>query len=122
MMDAVNISMAVRIIIDILLLIGFYFALAGVVGLLRMPDSYCRMQSSTNVATLGMLGALIAALVYSAVTGATGMAIKLGCLCVFNIITNPIASHAICKAAYKLGIRPKDKMVCDDYGEDQTDD
>ena len=122
MMDAVNISMAVRIIIDILLLIGFYFALAGVVGLLRMPDSYCRMQSSTNVATLGMLGAMIAALIYSICIGAAGMAIKLGCLCVFFIITNPISSHAIAKAAYKFGIRPKDKMVCDDYGEDQEND
>jgi multicomponent Na+:H+ antiporter subunit G len=121
-MDAVNISMTARIIIDVLMAVGFLFALAGVVGMLRMPDAYCRMQSSTNVATLGMLGAMIAALVYSICIGATGMAIKLGCLCVFFIITNPISSHAICKAAYKFGLRPKDRMVCDDYGEDLEND
>ena len=121
-MDGVTISLAARIIIDALLAIGFIFALAGVVGLLRMPDTYCRMQSSTNVATLGMLGALIAALIYSVCVGAAGMAIKLGCLCLFFIITNPISSHAICKAAYKMGLRPKDPMVCDDYGEDQEND
>ena len=121
MMDGVTISLTARIIIDILLAVGFIFSLAGVVGLIRMPDAYCRMQSSTNVATLGMLGAMIAAFIYSVCVGAVGMAIKLGCLCVFFIITNPISSHAICKAAYKLGIRPKDKMVCDDYGEDLED-
>lgn len=122
MINAVEISMVLRIIIDILLAAGFFFALAGVVGLIRMPDAYCRMQSSTNIATLGMIGALIGALIYSVATGAVGMAVKLGCITVFCIITNPIASHAICKAAYKFGIRPKEPFVCDDYGEDQSDD
>ena len=36
MMDAVNISMTARIIIDVLMAVGFLFALAGVVGMLRM--------------------------------------------------------------------------------------
>ena len=117
-----DINLIVRIIIDVLLAFGFIFALAGVVGLLRMPDSYCRMQSSTNIATLGLMLPLIGALVYSAVTGQAGMAIKLGLVSLFCIITNPISSHAICKAAYKMGIRPKMKMTEDDYGEDQEHD
>lgn len=121
-MGAYDINLIVRIIIDVLLALGFIFALAGVVGLLRMPDTYCRMQSSTNIATLGLLLPMIAALIYAVATGQTAMAIKLGCVSLFCIITNPISSHAICKAAYKLGIRPQKKMTEDDYGEDQEND
>ena len=49
-----------RIVIDLLIVISIFFAFAGVVGMLRMPDSFCRMQSSTNIATLGVLGVIIA--------------------------------------------------------------
>ena len=38
-----------RIVVDILIVISIFFAFAGVVGMLRMPDSFTRMQSSTNM-------------------------------------------------------------------------
>ena len=50
--------MILRIIADVCIALGCFFALAGVVGLLRMPDAFCRMQSSTNITTLGILGAV----------------------------------------------------------------
>ena len=113
----------IRIIIDVFLVIGAFFSLAGVVGMLRMPDSYCRMQSSTNIATLGVLGVAIAAFIYAvAVNANTVMAIKALMIALFTIITNPIGSHAICKAAYKFGVRPDKKFVCDEYGRDHADD
>ena len=54
----------VKILIVLFLAVGIFFALAGVVGILRMPDSLCRMQASTNTATLGTLGALIGVSLY----------------------------------------------------------
>lgn len=111
--------MTLRIIIGILMGIGAFFALAGTVGLLRMPDAYCRMQSSTNIATLGLLGALAGAFIYAiAVMHSGPTAIKIAVIGVLNILANPASGHAICRAAYRKGIRPEKDMVCDDLKED----
>ena len=101
-------------------LIGFsvFFAFAGVVGMLRMPDAFCRMQSSTNIATFGVLGVIIGGILYSIfLLGNYGFAVKLLCLGLFYIVTNPIAGHAIAKAGYHHGVETA-QMVCDKYGED----
>ena len=118
-------AIGIRIAIDALIVISIFFALAGVVGMIRMPDSFNRMQSSTNVATLGVAGVIIGAILY-ALFGyeepEVSMAVKLGLLLLFYIVTNPIAGHAIAKAAYRRGIRPKDGFVIDKYGEDLEND
>lgn len=111
-------NIAVRIFIDLLLAVGVFFALAGTVGMLRMPDTFSRMQSSTNIATLGLLGILAAALVYAVYSGNVGTAVKIAVIGAFAIITNPVGAHSICRAAYRSGIRPEQKLVCDDYGRD----
>ena len=108
-----------RIAIDILIALSVFFAFAGVVGMLRMPDSYCRMQSSTNISTFGVLGVILGGILYAALYLHNGeIAVKLAVLGVFYIITSPISGHAIAKAAYHHGVRPEKKMVCDKYGED----
>ena len=53
-------NLALRIIIDVFIVGGCFFAFAGAVGLVRMPDTFSRMQSSTNITTLGVLLTLIA--------------------------------------------------------------
>ncbi|MBQ2840440.1 MAG: monovalent cation/H(+) antiporter subunit G [Oscillospiraceae bacterium] len=101
--------------------ISVIFALAGVVGMLRFPDSFSRMQASTNISTFGVLGVILGGILYSLFifdTPDIAMAVKLAVMGVFYIITNPIAGHAIAKAAYKKGIRPEKEMTCDKYGED----
>ena len=111
-----------RIAVDVFIIISLIFALAGVVGLLRMPDAFCRMQSSTNISTLGVLGVIIGGILYSAYfLHDGGMAVKLAVMGLFYIITSPIAGHAIAKGAYKHGVRPDKDMVIDKYGEDLED-
>ncbi len=112
-----------RIVIDVFIAISLFFAFAGVVGMLRMPDAYCRMQSSTNIATLGVLGVIIGGFLYSAFClHDAAMAVKIVLMGIFYIITNPIAGHAICKGAYKHGVRPDEKkMTCDKYREDMVE-
>ena len=108
-----------RYVIDALIIISIFFAFAGAVGLIRMPDAFCRMQSSTNIMTLGILGVVIGGILYSAIyLGSASMAIKIGIIGVFYFITSPISSHAIAKGAYKHGVRPEKKMVCDKLEED----
>lgn len=114
--------MTLRIIIDILLGFGAFFALAGTVGLLRMPDAYCRMQSSTNIATLGLLLVIVGGLLYSIfVMHSWSASVKIGVIGIISIIANPAASHAICRAAYRKGLRPEKKMACDALGEEEED-
>lgn len=108
-----------RILVDVLIGLSVLFALAGVIGMLRMPDTFCRMQSSTNIATFGVLGVIIAGIIYSfAVLHNGEMGVKLIVLGIFYIVTNPIGSHAIAKGAYRHGVYPEKEPVCDKYGED----
>ena len=119
--------MIAEIISYVLIAFGFFFALAGTVGVLRMPDTFCRMQSSTNITTLGILGVVLGGIVYVLFVGYEGhanyeMLVKLVILGVFYIITSPIAGHALAKGAYKHGVRPEKEMVVDRYGEDLPND
>lgn len=114
--------MALRIILDVLMAIGLFFSLAGTKGILKMPDTFCRMQASTCVATLGMLGFAIAGILYAAlILHSASFAVKIVLIALLIIVTNPIGGHTIAKGAYKAGIRPEKKMEVDDYGRDFND-
>ena len=111
-----------RIAIDILIGLSVFFAFAGVVGILRMPDAYCRMQSSTNISTFGVLGVIIGGALYAGFyLGNAEMVVKLVILGVFYITTSPISGHAIAKGAYHHGVKMSEKAVCDKYGEDMEE-
>ena len=111
--------MALRIVIDLLIAIGLFFALAGTKGIIKMPDTFCRMQASTRISTLGVLCTAIGALLYAIlIMGSVSAAIKVGLIALLILLTNPIGSHVIAKGAYKAGIRPEKEMSVDDYGRD----
>ena len=120
--------MVLRYVSDAFVVIGIFFAFAGTVGLLRMPDAFCRMQSSTNISTLGLYGAVIGGLLKAISMIVDGyqlgwtMLVKIALIGLFSILANPIAGHSIAKAAYKHGVRPEKEFVCDAYGEDEFDD
>ena len=114
--------MAIRIVIDILMVIGLVFCVAGVKGLIKMPDTFCRMQASTCISTLGAFCVLLGALLYAIVImGSVGTAVKIVVIALMIILTNPIGAHSIAKGAYKAGIRPEKPMEVDDYGRDFND-
>ena len=111
--------MVLRIITDAFLLIGLIFALAGTKGIIKMPDTFSRMQASTCVATLGVLGVVIGGLIYAiGVMGSAGTAIKIALVGLLILVTNPIGSHVLARGAYKAGIRPEKKMETDELGRD----
>lgn len=111
--------MALRIVIDLLIAIGLFFALAGTKGIIKMPDTFCRMQASTCISTLGVLCTAIGALLYAIlIMDSVSAAIKVGLIALLILLTNPIGSHVIAKGAYKAGIRPEKEMSVDDYGRD----
>jgi multicomponent Na+:H+ antiporter subunit G len=107
-------SMTLRIIIDVLIGLGAFFALAGTVGVIRMPDCFCRMQSSTNIATLGLFLAIIGAFLYAVcVLHSWQSGAKIAFIGIIYIIQNPAGAHAIARAAYRRG-NESVEMVCDD--------
>ena len=112
-------SMILRIIIDVFIAAGLVFALAGTLGVMKMPDTFCRMQASTCITTLGVIGVGIGALLYSVFgMGSASTAIKVLVICGLVLVTNPVGAHAIAKGAYQAGIRPKKKMEIEEYRRD----
>jgi len=96
------------IIGGILALLGSIFLLLASIGIIRMPDAFNRMQTGTKATTLGSL--LFMAGIAMARPEWTG---KMVLLIVFILFSNPLSSHALARAAHKLGIPLGDKAVCD---------
>ena len=93
------------IIMYILLAIGLFFTLVGVIGVLRMHDVYGRLQASTCIPTLGNICLMIAGIIYAATHSLGGSTIvKLVIIMLMILCTNPISNHALLKGAYKGGV------------------
>lgn len=82
--------------------IGLAFSLSGVVGILRMPDVYSRIQCSTKTITMGALPVLIAVVVGQGPVSSYGTRALL--VAVLLLVVNPVSSHALARAAYKSGV------------------
>jgi multicomponent Na+:H+ antiporter subunit G len=109
------------IVIAILMILGLFFCAVGVIGILRMPDAYTRMQASTCIATLGTICIGLAGVIYAAWQGqGAGMIVKIVLFTLFVVITNPVSGHALAKAAHKMGVKPAKRFVMDDYKEDDV--
>lgn len=110
-----------RVIIDIFIVGGCFFALAGAVGVVRMPDTFSRMQSSTNITTLGVLLTLVGALLYCIfVWQSWASAAKVIMIGVLTILANPVGGHAMARAAYRIGIRPKEGFAIDELADPEA--
>lgn len=109
------------ILIAILLILGLFFCAVGVIGMLRMPDAYTRMQASTCIGSLGTICIGLGGVVYALWQGmGAGMVVKIVLFTLFVVLTNPVAGHALCKAAHKMGVKPAKRFVMDDYKEDEV--
>ena len=106
------------VIICILLVIGIFFTLAGVVGVIRMPDTFCRLQSATNIATMGAMPIALACSIYGFSESNTSLGIKSLIIVVFLLISNPVGAHAMARAAYKNKAELSDKTKFDHYRRD----
>ena len=90
------------VVVVVLALSGLFFSLSGAVGLVRMPDLYCRIQCSTKNVTMGALPLLLAVVVEKGVVSSFGSRALLGALLFFVI--NPVSAHALARAAYRTGV------------------
>lgn len=99
------------------IVIGIAFDLFGSIGLIRMPDVYNRLQTSTKCVTVGTCGILFGVFVKFGFNAAGVKAL----LCIaFLLLTAPVAAHALARGAHRSGIKLWEKSVCDKYEEDRT--
>ena len=86
-----------------------------------MPDTFSRMQSSTNITTLGVLLTLVGALLYCIfVWQSWASAAKVIMIGVLTILANPVGGHAMARAAYRIGIRPERELVVDELADEEA--
>ncbi len=95
-------------IANIFLLIGGLFYMLGGLGVLRMPDTFNRIQAGTKATTLGAFSILVG-------VGLTNpdWIFKVGLIIVLIALTNPIGSSTLAKAAYVSQKKPEN-LVQDD--------
>lgn len=108
------------ILVFLLYLGGLFFNLAAVVGILRLPDVYCRLHSSSKNTTLGstMIATGLALRFFEA--GQIPAALKVFLIAILILIIAPIGSHALARAAYQNGAPLSELTVCDQYLESLT--
>lgn len=89
-------------IVIVLAAIGLAVAVSGAVGILRLPDTYLRIQASSKTIVLGTLPILIALVVAEGVDSVYASRALL--IAILVVVLNPLASHALARAAYKAGV------------------
>ncbi|MDP4088201.1 MAG: monovalent cation/H(+) antiporter subunit G [Bacillota bacterium] len=111
--------MIYRIIMDIFFAVGIFFTISGILGILRMPDTYCRLQYASSIMTMGCGPVLIGTAIFGFSTGNTDIAFKALAAFFFILIIYPAVVQRFIKAAYKNGAKIDSRTKVDDYGRDK---
>lgn len=88
-----------QVIAMILLVLGTFLSLVGVIGFIRLPDVYTRLHATGKVSVFGLVFLLIAASILTPLTAWKGIL-----LIFFVLLASPAVSHSIASAAYKAGV------------------
>jgi len=88
-----------EIIGSIFIIFGALFLLLGALGLYRMPDVFNKLQAGTKATTLGFLSVALGALLVK-----PEWALKILLISAILLLTNPLGSHALARAAKKSGL------------------
>jgi multicomponent Na+:H+ antiporter subunit G len=86
-----------------LLLSGGFFAVAGGIGVIRLPDFYTRLHAS-GITDTGAAYLILAGLMIQG--GLTIITVKLALIGFFMFFSNPTSTYALAAAAHRSGIEP----------------
>lgn len=100
-MDAPDILEA---FVSLLIVAGAAFSLIGSLGLLRMPDFFTRLHGPSKATTIGIGSLLLASALYLSFRG-PGLSLHEFMISLFIVITTPVASHLLAKAARHRRLR-----------------
>jgi multicomponent Na+:H+ antiporter subunit G len=88
---------------NLLIITGILFIIAGVLGILRLPDFYARLHAMGKCDTLGVALVLVGLAMRR---GVSIYSVKILLISVFVSLANPTATHALARAALKSGLSP----------------
>lgn len=97
-------SAVVDLASDVCLLLGSLLLLTGALGFLRFADFYARIHACGVTETLASSFILIGLFLESE---SMIPQFKLALILLFVLISSPTASHALAKAAWNAGMRPR---------------
>ena len=97
----------------ILIFAGSIISVIGAFGLIRFPDIYSRTHAQTVVNVGGTCLILIGVLFQAPFLSL--YSVKSLLLIIFIFLTSPTGTHAIARAAYKSGVKPR-KLHEDELG------
>ena len=83
--------------------IGVIALLIGSLGLIKLPDVYCRIHAVGMIDTAGASFIILGMIIHQ---GLSLVSFKLALIGVFLFFTSPIATHAVAQVAYKMGVKP----------------
>jgi multicomponent Na+:H+ antiporter subunit G len=90
--------------------LGLVFIFFGTLGIIRFPDIYTRLQTSSKCDAAGALSLLVGLIVRE---GLDSLSLRILIILMFLLLTNPVASHAIARSAAIRGIKPwRKKKKC----------
>lgn len=87
----------------VVLTAGSFFLLVGSIGLVRFPDFYTRCHATGKSDTLGVMLVILG---FILIEGLTLNSAKLLIILAFVGLTNPTATHALARAAFRFGLKP----------------
>ena len=85
------------------IVIGVIALLIGSLGLIKLPDVYCRIHAAGMIDTAGASFIILGMIIHQ---GFSLVSFKLALIGVFLFFTSPIATHAVAQVAHKTGVKP----------------
>ena len=86
------------------LALGSFFAFTGGIGLLRLPDFFCRIHAGGVTDTMGAGMVLLGLMLHA---GPGLVTFKLLMILFFLLISSPTSAHALARAAIAHGMSPE---------------
>ena len=83
--------------------IGVIALFIGSLGLIKLPDVYCRTHAVGMIDTAGASFIILGMMIHQ---GLSLVSFKLALIGVFLFFTSPIATHAVAQVAHKMGVKP----------------
>jgi multicomponent Na+:H+ antiporter subunit G len=96
-------DMLVLILSGLSIAIGVIALLIGSLGLIKLPDVYCRIHAVGMIDTAGASFIILGMIIHQ---GFSLVSFKLALIGVFLFFTSPIATHAVAQVAHKMGVKP----------------
>ena len=104
-MDA---QLLISVLSGCFILLGVLALLIGALGLLRLPDVYCRIHAVGMIDTAGASFIILGLAIHEGVSLVT---VKLLFIGIFLFFTSPIATHAVAQVAHKSGVGPVGRIL-----------